>query len=126
MFQLCLWWLPRRWEASRRPAMDTFEQDFAFMADAGYKVALYTKGRMRSATFWLASVFEEVAPRGLWNGGRGLRDGRHHTRVAYAFFLFFIYFLFFLVGLISLSVCVFPTNKAPTWVVCTHLQRCLL
>eukprot|EP00667_Euglena_gracilis_P012764 EG_transcript_13123 len=40
---------------------DTFEQDFAFMADAGYKVALYTKGRMRSATFWLASVFEEVA-----------------------------------------------------------------
>eukprot|EP00668_Euglena_longa_P031642 GGOE01040883.1.p1 GENE.GGOE01040883.1~~GGOE01040883.1.p1 ORF type:complete len:443 (+),score=135.76 GGOE01040883.1:99-1331(+) len=39
---------------------ETFEQDFAFMLEAGYKAALYNKGRMRSATFWQPSVFEEV------------------------------------------------------------------
>ncbi len=42
---------------------ESFEQDFGFMAEAGYKHALHRKFRFRTATFWRQDRIELVAER---------------------------------------------------------------
>ena len=41
--------------ALQETSPESFEQDWAFMADAGYDCAMLSKGRMRPATFWKRS-----------------------------------------------------------------------
>eukprot|EP00928_Gymnodinium_smaydae_P079864 TRINITY_DN63696_c0_g1_i1.p1 TRINITY_DN63696_c0_g1~~TRINITY_DN63696_c0_g1_i1.p1 ORF type:complete len:411 (+),score=69.55 TRINITY_DN63696_c0_g1_i1:280-1512(+) len=39
----------------------SFAEDFAFLAEAGYESVMFSKGRMRPATFWRSERWESVA-----------------------------------------------------------------